>query len=106
MRTTFRKIGYASVLGLLLLMMSSTPHISGSSAVVPAVPSSSPVEVLSGDNNYFLKINLRDSRVRLRVALANNDSGGLQSLSGIKNRFEGQGYAEWAIVNGDLFSPK
>ena len=60
MRTTYRKIGYASVLGLLLLMMSSTPHISGSSAVVPAVPSSSPVEVLSGDNNYFLKINLRE----------------------------------------------
>jgi len=63
-----------------------------------------PVEVLTGDNNYFLKVNLRDARVRPRVMLANNDSGGLQSLAGIKTRLENQGYASWAIVNGDLFS--
>ncbi len=67
-------------------------------------PLSDPVQILSSDSNYFLKVNLRDSRARFRVALANNDNGGLQTLSGIKSRFENQGYAEWAIVNGDLFS--
>lgn len=42
--------------------------------------------------------------MRFRVVLANNDGGGLQPLYGIKSRFENQGYAAWAIVNGDLFS--
>ncbi len=67
-------------------------------------PVTDPVEVVNGDNNYFLKVNLRDSRVHMRAALANNDSGGLQSMANIKSRFEGQGYMHWAIVNADLFS--
>jgi len=62
------------------------------------------VEVLDSDNNYFLKVDLRDSRVGVRVLQANNDSGGRQSLAGIKSRMEGQDYAQWAVVNGDLFS--
>lgn len=69
-----------------------------------ASPAADPVEVVSGDNNYFLKVNLRDTRVRMRAALANNDSGGLQSLSSIKSRYEGRGYMHWAVVNADLFS--
>ena len=69
-----------------------------------ALPLTDPVEVLNADGNYFLKVNLRDSRVHMRTALANNDSGGLQSLANIKTRFEGQGYMHWAIVNADLFS--
>jgi hypothetical protein len=77
----------------------------GLGAPTMAEQSTSAVEVLSGNNNYFLRVDLRDSRVRLRVLIANNDAGGLQPLSSIKNRIQGQGYAEWAIVNGDLFSP-
>lgn len=65
-------------------------------------PSAGPIEILSGDNNYFLKADLQDSRVHPRVLLPNNDSGGLQSLSGMKARVEGN--PEWAIINGDLFS--
>lgn len=70
------------------------------------VPFSEPVQVLTGDNNYFLKVDVRDPQVRFRVGLANNDSGGLESLAGMKSRYEGQGYAQWAIINGDLFSPR
>jgi hypothetical protein len=67
--------------------------------------SADPIQVLSGDGNYFLKVDLRDPRVRVRTMLANNDAGGLQTLSGIKARLENQGYAAWAVVNADLFSP-
>ncbi|MBM3130190.1 MAG: hypothetical protein FJ009_16390 [Chloroflexi bacterium] len=80
-----------------------TPNIERARAAVE-LPLADPVETLNYDNNYFLKANLRDSRVRFRTALANNDSGGLQPLYGIKSRFESAGYAAWAIVNGDLFS--
>ena len=61
-----------------------------------------PIQVLSDDNNYFLKIDLHDPRVHPQVMLANNDTGGLQSLYWMKKRLEG--HARWAIVNGDLFS--
>lgn len=61
-------------------------------------------QVLTGEGNYFLKIDLQDSLVHPIPMLANYDTGGLQSLSAIKGRLEGSGYAEWAIINGDLFS--
>jgi hypothetical protein len=67
--------------------------------------SDNPIQVLSGDNNYFLKVDLRNPRVRIQVMLANNDAGGLQTLKGIKTRLENRGFAAWAIVNADLFSP-
>lgn len=70
---------------------------------LPNVASQSPVEVLSGGNNYFLKVDLQDSRVRVRVGLANGDAGGYETLASMKNRYSGQGYAEWAVVNGDYF---
>ena len=66
--------------------------------------SANPIEVLSGNSNYFLKVDLDDPRVRIRVGLANTDHGGLETLSSMKNRYSGQGYSEWAIINGDLFS--
>lgn len=66
--------------------------------------SADPIQVLSGDGNYFLKVDLDNARVRVRTMLANNDAGGLQPLSGIKARLENQGYTAWAIVNADLFS--
>jgi hypothetical protein len=64
----------------------------------PVGNNDNPIQVLSGDNNYFLKVDLRNPRVRIRVMLANNDTGGLQTLRGIKTRLENQGFAEWAIV--------
>lgn len=76
-------------------------HDEISHAAIPEVLSE-PIQVLDSDNNYFLKIDLRDSRVHPRVLLANNDTGGLQTLSGMKSRI--QGYSQWAIVNADLFS--
>lgn len=74
-----------------------------SDTTVAQETNASPVEVLSGDNNYFLKVDLQDPRVRIRVGLANNDVGGYETLSSMKNRYAGHGYLEWAIVNGDLF---
>jgi hypothetical protein len=53
-----------------------------------------------------LKVDLRNPRVRIQVMLANNDAGGLQTLKGIKTRLENRGFAAWAIVNADLFSPR
>ena len=103
MKVLLRAAVCTSVLGLLFALASLYNHHTFASA--PEEVSTSPVQVLSSDNNYFLKVNIRDSRVKFRVALANNDSGGLQTLAGIKGRFENQGYAEWAIVNGDLFGP-
>ena len=72
----------------------------------PLIPASlaNVIEVLNSDNNYFLKVDLRDERVRVQVLQANNDSGGRQSLAGIKSRMEGRGHAQWAVINGDLFS--
>ena len=64
----------------------------------------SPVQVLNSSNNYFLKVDLQDSRVRFRVGLANNDSGGYETLNSMKNRYAGHGYLEWAIINGDYFA--
>jgi hypothetical protein len=64
----------------------------------------SAVSVLTGDNNYFLKIDLQNPGVSVRVGLAHNDSGGLQSLSGMAARYRDKGYLDWAIINGDLFS--
>ena len=106
------------LIAALLLAMSQATGVSlaglGVEPVLPLTPSelselqgaprSQPVEVLTGDNNYFLKVDLHAPQVRFRVALANNDSGGLESLAGMKSRYEGQGYEQWAIVNGDLFS--
>lgn len=64
----------------------------------------SPVQVLSDGSRYFLKADMHDQRVRLRVGLANNDSGGFETLASIKNRYSNQGFSEWAIINGDYFS--
>lgn len=61
------------------------------------------VTVLTGGNNYFLQVDLQDPRVDMRVGLANNDAGGYETLASMKNRYAGQGYAEWAIINGDYF---
>ena len=65
---------------------------------------STAVSVITGDNNYFLQVDLQDPGVNIRVGLANNDNGGLQSLSGMATRYSGKGYLEWAVINGDLFS--
>ena len=66
-------------------------------------PQASPIEVLSESPYYVLKVDLRDSRVRVRTLLANNDGGGMQTMDGIKNRVVGMGYPEWAVINGDYF---
>lgn len=70
----------------------------------PAFQNANPIQVLESENNYFLKVDLRDPRVQPRVLLANNDRGGRESLSSMKNRLEGQGYTQWAMINGDVFS--
>jgi len=88
-----------------------TTVVSAPEVVTEAPPSlageigilSTAVQVLSGDGNYFLKVDLDDPRVHVRTMLANNDAGGYQYLSGMRTRLEGQGYAEWATVNADLF---
>jgi len=64
----------------------------------------SPISVISDVNNYFLKIDLKDSRVRMKVGLANNDSGGYEKMPSMQQRFVDTGYTEWALVNGDYFS--
>jgi hypothetical protein len=64
----------------------------------------SPIAVIEDQQRYFLKVNLRDARVRFQVGLANGDSGGYERLSGIASRYAGQGYAEWAVINGDYFA--
>ena len=47
----------------------------------------SPISVISDANNYFLKIDLRDTRVRMKVGLANNDSGGYETQPSMRQRF-------------------
>jgi exopolysaccharide biosynthesis protein len=64
----------------------------------------SPISVISDANNYFLKIDLKDSRVRMKVGLANNDSGGYETQPNMRQRFVDTGYGEWALINGDYFS--
>jgi hypothetical protein len=64
----------------------------------------SPISVISDANNYFLKIDLKDSRVRMKVGLANNDSGGYETQPRMRQRFVDTGYGEWALINGDYFS--
>ena len=64
----------------------------------------SPISVISDANNYFLKIDLRDTRVRMKVGLANNDSGGYETQPSMRQRFVDTGYGEWALINGDYFS--
>ena len=64
----------------------------------------SPISVISDANNYFLKIDLKDSRVRMKVGLANNDRGGYETQPSMRQRFVDAGYGEWALVNGDYFS--
>ena len=73
--------------------------VDGLSSTLP-----SPIEVLDDKDRYFLKVNLRDSRVRFQVGLANGDAGGYERLSGMADRYAGQGYAEWAVINGDYFA--
>lgn len=86
--------------------ISSAQRVEGQSAPQPMVSlQNDPVQVLNAGSNYFLKIDMDDPRVHPKVIVANKDSGGLQPLYGMKQRLEGQGYAQWAIINGDLFSP-
>ena len=35
---------------------------------------------MQDESNYFLKVNLRDPRVRFQVGLANGDTGGYERL--------------------------
>lgn len=79
------------------------PNQPGDPESVTTTAENSPIEVMSDGNLYFLKIDLQDSRVRVRVGLANNDSGGYESLASMKNRYAGQSLSEWAIINGDYF---
>lgn len=96
----------ASVLMLMILYLEPGDRSLDQSTVrADYSPRTDPFEVLTGNNNYFLRVDLRDNRVHPKVMLANDDLGGLQSLAIIKNRLEGQGYDAWAIINGDLFSP-
>jgi len=73
------------------------------SKVSSAPLATSAVTTLTTGSNYFLKVDLQDPRVRVRVGLANNDVGGKEPLSTMKNRYSGQNYAEWAVINGDYF---
>ena len=95
----------AILLSVLLspLLRSPVGVVAAPSLLPPSQVQNNPVEVLTGGNNYFLKVNVQDSRVRFRVGLANNDAGGYEPLSGMKNRYAGRGYGEWAIINGDYF---
>lgn len=103
-----------ALVGSLASVRTSTPAVRASHQVststptapsaLPNAPADGPVEVIQGNNHYFLKIDLDDSRVRIRVGLANNDQGGFQNLNGMADRYRGQGYAQWAIINGDYFS--
>lgn len=71
----------------------------------PAPAADHPIVAFGGDNRYFLRIDLHDPRVQVRVGLANDDLGGYETLESIKDRLAGAGYPEWAVINGDYFSP-
>ncbi len=79
------------------------PRVVGA-AQVPSGILPSPIEVMQDESNYFLKVNLHDARVRFQVGLANGDAGGYERLSGMASRYDGQGYPEWAVINGDYFA--
>jgi hypothetical protein len=92
-------------LAVLVGLLSGVLLLALRTASVDADGRTTAVELLTGGGHYFLKADLRDSRVGVRVALANNDVGGLQALAGMSNRYRNAGHAEWALLNGDLFSP-
>lgn len=87
----------------IIAYLEDDPNQPGDPESVTITAENSPIEVMSDGNLYFLKIDLQDSRVRVRVGLANNDSGGYESLASMKNRYAGQSLSEWAIINGDYF---
>jgi hypothetical protein len=70
---------------------------------VPSLHHASPFQLLSDDNNFFLKIDLHDPRVQPWVMLPHSDSGGLEPLYKMAESL-GE-YSEWAIINADFFSP-
>src|SRR5688500_9753287 len=100
-----------SVAGLLLLVavlaIASAPlpvshRVDAAQVIHGTLPS--PIAVMADQDRYFLDINLGDARVRFQVGLANGDAGGYESLSGMADRYTGQGYAEWAVINADYFA--
>ena len=110
-RSRMRACAPRSVIVLLLLVavlaaafwQSQVPRGVGA-AHGPSSTLPSPIEVLDDEHRYFLKVDLRDSRVRFRVGLANGDAGGYELLSGMAGRYADQGYAEWAVINADYFA--
>lgn len=92
------------MIGLLLVAVLTGSVIADNPQKQESLTADNPVEILAENNNYFLKVDLQDSRVHPQVVLANEDSGGTQSLFWMANRFASKGYKEWAIINGDLFS--
>ena len=80
------------------------PNVLSSSSVdASTLALTTAIQVYNEGNNYFLRVDLQDPRVDIRVGLANNDTGGYETLSSMKNCYDGRGYAEWAVINGDYF---
>jgi len=91
---------------LLLLLLVSLVGISHSPEQATAQNDpfrpDNPIEILSGDDNFFLKVDLHHPAVQPWVMLAHNDSGGLQPLREMAKTLER--HPQWAIINADLFS--
>ncbi len=84
-----------------ILLSSVVPMAIGTAS--PAL-AASPIENLSITGGYFVRVNLTDPNVEIKVGLANGDAGGLQTLSGQTARYQGKGYLDWFAINADYFS--
>ena len=72
-------------------------------AVQPQVDE--PITMISDGSLYFARVNLDDTRIQVKVMLANNGQGGYERVSSYASRLSSQGYADWILVNGDYFGP-
>ncbi len=89
---------------LVILGLLGVPSTSWGQDNISQMSSAYPIQVLNENRNYFLKVDLQNKQVRPKVLLANNGNGGRQSLAMMKKQLENEGYSQWAIINGDLFS--
>src|SRR5688572_20241535 len=90
------------LIALTMILLVSTRFPSKMMGVGEA-QAASPITVISESGRYFLQVDLQDPRVDVRAGLANNNTGGYETLSSMQNRFSG--FAETALINADYFGP-
>ena len=66
----------------------------------PPPPPTPPIEYREEGATHIIRINLRDSRVHFRVAIAHNDQGGRETVQSMAQR-----YGAILAINGDYFDP-